>query len=78
LAFAAGRLGETAPAWLNAANEVAVQAFLDGALSWVGIGETLKKMLEAWPGSSADGVEAVLLADEQSRTATQDLIKKEA
>ena len=43
LAFTAGRLGETAPAWLNAANEVAVQAFLDGALSWVGIGETLKR-----------------------------------
>ncbi|HIG24333.1 MAG TPA: 1-deoxy-D-xylulose-5-phosphate reductoisomerase [Acidimicrobiia bacterium] len=78
LAFTAGRLGETAPAWLNAANEVAVQAFLDGALSWVGIGETLKKMLEAWPGDLADGVEAVLLADEQSRAATQALIKREA
>ena len=34
LAFAAGREGETAPAWLSAANEVAVEAFLDGALSW--------------------------------------------
>ena len=78
LAFTAGRLGETAPAWLNAANEVAVQAFLDGALSWVGIGETLKKMLEVWPGDLADGVEAVLLADEQSRAATQALIKREA
>ena len=78
LAFTAGRLGETAPAWLNAASEVAVQAFLDGALSWVGIGETLKKMLEVWPGDLADGVEAVLLADEQSRAATQALIKREA
>ena len=31
LAYAAGRLGGSAPAWLSAANEVAVEAFLDGA-----------------------------------------------
>ena len=30
LAYEAGRMGETAPAWLNAANEVAVAAFLEG------------------------------------------------
>ena len=32
LAYEAGRVGGTAPAWLNAANEVAVQAFLDGRI----------------------------------------------
>ena len=35
LAYEAGRLGETAPAWLNAANEVAVAAFLDGRIRGV-------------------------------------------
>ena len=29
LAFEAGSMGETAPAWLNAANEIAVEAFLE-------------------------------------------------
>ena len=67
LAFAAGRAGETAPAWLNAANEVAVAAFLDNALSWVGIAEVLDRALELWPGGRADGVEAVLEADAGAR-----------
>src|SRR4029079_14001374 len=37
LAYEAGRRGETAPAWLNAANEVAVDAFLQGRIRWVDI-----------------------------------------
>ena len=71
LAYTAGRLGETAPAWLNAANEVAVQAFLDGAISWVGISETLKKLLDLWPGTPADSLDAVLDADARARAVTQ-------
>ena len=34
LAYRAGRTGDLAPAWLNAANEVAVAAFLDGRIAW--------------------------------------------
>ena len=60
LAIAAGRLGETAPAWLNAANEVAVAAFLDGVLPWVGIGRLLADVLDQWPGDRAEDVESVL------------------
>ena len=41
LAFAAGEMGETGPAWLNAANEVAVASFLENKLSWIGISEVL-------------------------------------
>jgi len=67
LAFAAGRSGRTAPAWLNAANEVAVAAFLDGALSWVGITELLADVLDAWPGDEATDVEAVLDVDRRAR-----------
>ncbi|MCY3577066.1 MAG: 1-deoxy-D-xylulose-5-phosphate reductoisomerase, partial [bacterium] len=42
LAYAAGRMGETAPALLNAANEVAVQAFLDERIRWTAIPEILE------------------------------------
>ena len=41
LAYDAGRRGGTAPAWLNAANEVAVAAFLDGRLRWSAIPDVL-------------------------------------
>ena len=70
LAFAAGRLGATAPAWLNAANEVVVAAFLGGGLPWARIPEVLADVLEDWPGLEADSVEAVLDADARAREAT--------
>jgi len=74
LAFAAGRMGETAPAWLSAANEVAVEAFLAGELAWVGIAEVLTGALEAWPGGQADDVEAVLDADRRARVVAHGLV----
>jgi len=74
LAFAAGREGETAPAWLSAANEVAVEAFLDGALSWVGIAELLAEALESWTGDRADDLEAVLDVDRRARVVARSLI----
>ena len=78
LAFAAGREGETAPAWLNAANEVAVEAFLDGTLSWVGISELLAEALDAWPGDRADDVDAVLDVDRRARVAARALVAARA
>jgi len=74
LAFAAGREGETAPAWLSAANEVAVEAFLDGALSWVGIAELLAEALESWTGDRADDLEAVLDVDRRARVVARSLV----
>ena len=74
LAIAAGRLGETAPAWLNAANEVAVAAFLDGVLPWVGIGRLLAEVLDQWPGDRAEDVESVLDVDRRAREATRALV----
>ena len=78
LAFAAGREGETAPAWLNAANEVAVEAFLDGTLSWVGISELLAEALDAWPGDRADDVDTVLDVDRRARVAARALVAARA
>ena len=48
LAYKAGRLGGAAPAVLNAANEVAVDAFLKGKLAFLGIPKTLEKVLGAF------------------------------
>ena len=76
LAYAAGRLGETAPAWLSAANEVAVESFLAGDLAWVAIAEVLAGALDSWPGGVADSVEAVLDADRRSREATSMLVAR--
>ena len=75
LAYAAGRSGDTAPAWLNAANEVAVDAFLAGELAWTGIAQVLAAALDAWPGGPADGVESVLDADRSARRSARALVE---
>lgn len=67
LAYEAGRSGGTAPAWLSAANEVAVEAFLAGRIPWAGIARTLADVLEQWPGQPADSLDAVLEADAAAR-----------
>ena len=67
LAYEAGRRGETAPAVLNAANEVAVQAFLDSEISWLQISEVIEATLESHDDTPADSVEAVLEADRLAR-----------
>ncbi len=76
LAYEAGREGETAPAWLNAANEVAVAAFLDGRIRWTAIAEVLADALHQWPGDPADGVEAVLDADAGARRCAAALVER--
>jgi len=74
LAFAAGRRGETAPAWLSAANEVAVEAFLDGKIRWIDIAAVVDESLQRWPGLTADSVEAVLDADRHARLVAQSVV----
>jgi 1-deoxy-D-xylulose-5-phosphate reductoisomerase len=74
LAYAAGRSGGTAPAWLSAANEVAVDAFLSGAIPWSGIADVIDAAMGEWDGGAADSLEAVLDADARSRTATEQLL----
>jgi 1-deoxy-D-xylulose-5-phosphate reductoisomerase len=71
LARAAGAAGGTAPAVLNAANEVAVQAFRAGALPFLGIVDTIAAVLaEHRPEpTGALTLEAVLAADAWARKA---------
>ena len=74
LAFEAGRIAGTAPAWLNAANEVVVEAFLCGAMAWKAIGETLEDVLDLHDGTPADSVEAVMAVDARARAVTTELL----
>jgi 1-deoxy-D-xylulose-5-phosphate reductoisomerase len=66
LAYDAGRAGGTAPAVLSAANEIAVEAFLDGAIRWLDIPAVVEETLQAGTGN-ADDVTDVLAADRAAR-----------
>jgi len=74
LAYAALRDGGTAPAVLNAANEVAVAAFLDGKLRYTAIAQVIEAVLARIPAAAADSLEAVLEADRSARTAAADRV----
>jgi 1-deoxy-D-xylulose-5-phosphate reductoisomerase len=76
LAYAAGRLGGTGPAWLNAANEVAVEAFLDGRIGWTTIADVLEAVLARHDGAVADSVDAVIDADRQARAVAGTIIEE--
>ena len=67
LCFEAGRVGGSAPAWINAANEVAVQAFLDERIRWIDIPRVLSAVLEGHDGGVPLTVEDVVDADETAR-----------
>jgi 1-deoxy-D-xylulose-5-phosphate reductoisomerase len=76
LAYEAGRIGDTAPAWLNAANEVAVAAFLDGRIPWVAISDVLSEVLSRHDGNSADSIDAVIEADRTARATAAQVIER--
>ena len=68
LAFAALEAGGTAPAVLNAANEVAVQAFLDRRIRFTDIAAVVEHALERVPTGAAEELAAILAGDSQART----------
>jgi 1-deoxy-D-xylulose-5-phosphate reductoisomerase len=76
LAYRAGVSGGSAPAWLSAANEVAVDAFLSGALAWNGIADVVEETLEAWRDEPVDQVESVLAADEEARARARAVVAR--
>jgi 1-deoxy-D-xylulose-5-phosphate reductoisomerase len=76
LAYDAGRVGGTAPAWLNAANEVAVASFLAGEMPWIAIPDVLSEVLSRHDGNSADSVDAVIAADRTARAIADQVIRQ--
>jgi 1-deoxy-D-xylulose-5-phosphate reductoisomerase len=77
LAYEAGRAGGSAPAVLNGANEVAVAAFLDGRIPWLGIADVVAEALQEGSGN-VDDVEDVLEADRVARERAQSAVAKRA
>ena len=67
LAYEAMRCGGTAPAVLNAANEVAVEAFLDGRLRFIKIPAVIEEVLSQASIGSTDTLEKILEADRWAR-----------
>ncbi|BHH84261.1 1-deoxy-D-xylulose-5-phosphate reductoisomerase [Desulforhopalus sp. 52FAK] len=67
LAFDAIGEGGTLPAVLNSANEVAVEAFLDGKIQFLQIAETVAKTMDIVQGGDENSLEDILEADTQSR-----------
>ena len=69
LAYQAGRAGGCAPAWLSAANEVAVEGFLSGRIRWIDIAPIVEDALAAYDGRPALTAEDVIGADADARRA---------
>jgi 1-deoxy-D-xylulose-5-phosphate reductoisomerase len=68
LAVEAGRAGGAYPVALNAANEVAVQAFLDGRIRFLQIAEVIEEVLEAVPEfGMMQSMEAIVAVDGWAR-----------
>ncbi|MCW2991315.1 MAG: 1-deoxy-D-xylulose 5-phosphate reductoisomerase, partial [Solirubrobacterales bacterium] len=67
LAREAAEAGGTAPCVLNAANEVAVHAFLNGRLGFLGIAEVIEETLQLMPAAPVRAFESLYEADREAR-----------
>ena len=74
LAFAAAEKGGTHCIALNAADEVAVAAFLDGRIPFMGIPRTIEKVLAATPEAHPATIAEVLAADREARERARQML----
>jgi 1-deoxy-D-xylulose-5-phosphate reductoisomerase len=74
LAREAAVAGGTAPCVLNAANEIAVHAFLSGRLSFLGIPAVIEETLSRLPGGRVYAFETLYEADREARATAADLV----
>jgi len=75
LAFAAAAAGGTAPAVLNAANEIAVAAFLEEGLPYLQIPVVVEKTLNVISSVNADSLELILDVDARARRVADEVVK---
>jgi 1-deoxy-D-xylulose-5-phosphate reductoisomerase len=78
LAYRALQGGGTLPAVLNAANEEAVAAFLDGRIPFTAIPESIAEVMEAHPPSAISALEDVLAADAWARARAREALGRAA
>ncbi len=75
LAREAGRAGGTAPCVLNAADEVAVSAFLDRRIPFTAIAEVVERTLDALPATAPGHFEDLYAVDAEARERARELIQ---
>jgi 1-deoxy-D-xylulose-5-phosphate reductoisomerase len=76
LAYAAGERGGAAPAWLSAANEVAVEAFLAERIRWVDIVAVVAAVLDDYEDDPLGSVEALRANDARARHLARERINR--
>jgi 1-deoxy-D-xylulose-5-phosphate reductoisomerase len=74
LAYEVGNMGGSSPAVFNAADEVAVQAFLKGRLSFLGIVDVIERTVSRMPTVNLESVADVLAVDAEARLVADQLI----
>jgi 1-deoxy-D-xylulose-5-phosphate reductoisomerase len=78
LAREAARAGGTAPCVMNAANEVAVHAFLNGRLDFLGIPAVIEETLDRLPAAPLRAFESLYEADREARAVAAELVASPA
>jgi len=78
LAYEAAESGPAACIALNAADEIAVAAFLEGAIPFLGIPRTIEQVLSETPACAPASIQDVVAADERARACARDVISKHA
>jgi 1-deoxy-D-xylulose-5-phosphate reductoisomerase len=77
LAFRAMRAGGSAAATLNAANEIAVQAFLDREIAFMAIPGLVESVLDAATWNAADSLEDIMRADSEARALASQAVQQQ-
>ncbi|MCW8945773.1 MAG: 1-deoxy-D-xylulose-5-phosphate reductoisomerase [Sedimenticola sp.] len=75
LAYEAIKTGGTAPAILNAANEVAVASFLEGGIAFTEISEVIDSVLDSLSSGQADELDQLLAVDLESRRLAEQIVQ---
>jgi len=74
LAYEAGRKGQTYPTVLSAVDEIAVEAFARGELSWIGIANLIETVLEKHDPRPVSSVETILHTDRWARETARSIL----
>ncbi|MFJ7696524.1 1-deoxy-D-xylulose-5-phosphate reductoisomerase [Lysinibacillus fusiformis] len=75
LAYEAGRTGGTILTAMNAANEAAVAAFLQGKITFLQIDETIERVMQAHQNIAIPDLQTILQVDSETRKIVLDMVK---
>ena len=76
LALAAGKIGESMPAVLNGANEIGVNAFLEGKIGFLEIPQLIEKIMEKHETFPLNSIEQAIEADQWAKSRAKEILKE--